>query len=586
MNRRSLATLLAGCALAGACYDLDVAVIQPTGGTTYTREEILASPVLMDRLVAGTFVDLWTAVGDESPWTAFSVYGEELTTSATNIDRPIWQQIREPRVEIANNLGVEHDMMKVPWAWFYAANSSAAEYGGIVEANNIQIIDPALNRNNTLRFKAFSKFIMGLSHVYLGLIFDSAAVVGYGIDLSKPVNLPLKGNKEVLDSGIKYLQDAIDFTLQGNFAFPINEGQWIYRTSFDNSRLRAVAHSYIARAMVYGARTKAERDAVDWAVVKDHLLQGTFSNFGPLGQPSGTTATLEFTHRSALTAAPWDPPANPTDLICNGECTFAGRARVDNRLVGPADTSGAYQLWLQHAATARFDTVAPFFVATPDKRIQPSELAIAGPPVNKPAYFKVTDVYPPQSLMDTTLRGKYFISFYWNSTRGLDNHSSQFPRDGGGRNEEDDLNTIPDEMLLGVEMDLLLAEAHWRLNEQQAAVDLINKTRTSNGELPAITTGGVPDAINCVPRRSDGVCGTVMDALMYEKRLETYGTGIAYFDMRGWGCLIKGTPLHLPPPGAQLDLLGKKIYSYGGSAAGKGAPDPDPQNCRLFHYFP
>ncbi len=579
MKRRSLAALLGGCALTGACFNLDVVAIQPTAGQTYTRSEVLASPLLLERVVAGTFVNLWSAIGVQNPWTIFGIYGEEMTSSATSIDGPVFALVREPRVEIANNLGVDHSLMKTPWALLYEANAACADLGGVVEREGIIVRDPVTNANNTTRFLAFAKFVQGISHVYLGLIFDSAAIVGQSVDLTKPSILPVRPYHEVLDSAVKWLEDAIELSTGTTFSFPINEGQWVYNTGFDNQRLAAVAHSYIARALAYGARTPAERLATDWTRVKEHVLLGTTVNFGPKGSPSNTNHT--FSYRSATTAAPLDPPGdeddNPPDEICSGECRFAGLARVDTRIVGPADTAGAYQVWLQSVSGARFDTVAPITVQTPDQRIQ----EVGGSSPNfKPAYFKVTDMYPAQTSMDTALRGKYYVSFYWNSTRAQDNRT-QFPLDGGGRNENDagDLRAIQDDMLLAVEMDLLLAEAHIRSTppDLAAAAVLINKSRTLNGELPAVTAAGVPAGTGCVPRRYDGACGDLFDALVYEKRLETYGTGIAFFDARGWGCLLEGTPLHLAPPGTQLDLMGKQIYSYGGN--NKGAAKPT--NCPL-----
>jgi hypothetical protein len=82
-----------------------------------------------------------------------------------------------------------------------------------------------------------------------------------------------------------------------------------------------------------------------------------------------------------------------------------------------------------------------------------------------------------------------------------------------------------------------------------------------------------------VPKRWDNSCGDLMDALMYEKRIETYGTAIAFFDARGWGCLAEGTPIELPPPGRQLDLLGKANYTYGGVGLPGGAAKPN--NCPI-----
>jgi hypothetical protein len=233
-------------------------------------------------------------------------------------------------------------------------------------------------------------------------------------------------------------------------------------------------------------------------------------------------------------------------------------------------------------AAERFDTVAPITVSTPDQRIQAATMTS---PIFKPAYFKYTDRYPPQTAMDTTLRGKYYVSFYWNSTRALDNRT-QFPRDGGGRNENDagDLRSIQDVMVLAVENRLLQAEAEIHLNNLQAAADIINESRVVNGELDPVTTSGVPAGPSCVPRAFDGSqfgrCGTLMESLMYEKRLETYGTAVAFFDARGWGCLAEGTFLHLPVPGRQLDLMGKTIYTFGGKP-GEPGNAPKPTSCPL-----
>jgi len=137
-------------------------------------------------------------------------------------------------------------------------------------------------------------------------------------------------------------------------------------------------------------------------------------------------------------------------------------------------------------------------------------------------------------------------------------------------------------MLLPAEMDLLLAEAEIRMGNPAAAVPLINRTRVGNGELPPVTVNGVPAGPGCVPKRYDGSCGNLMDALMYEKRIETYGTAISYFDLRGWGCLAEGTPTQLPPPARQLDLLGKPVYTYGGKPGQPGSA-PKPTNCPLLH---
>ena len=93
--------------------------------------------------------------------------------------------------------------------------------------------------------------------------------------------------------------------------------------------------------------------------------------------------------------------------------------------------------------------------------------------------------------------------------------------------------------MLVSEMDLLKAEGLIRLGRAAEAVPLINKTRVANGQLPPVTVDGPPDEPGCVPRKLNGQCGSLWDALRYEKRIEGLGVSavIAYFDARGWQTL-------------------------------------------------
>jgi len=128
------------------------------------------------------------------------------------------------------------------------------------------------------------------------------------------------------------------------------------------------------------------------------------------------------------------------------------------------------------------------------------------------------------------------------------------------------------------ELDMLEAEGQIRKGNYAAAVTLVNKTRTAAG-LPAITatdnTSPVPGGANCVPKVPVGpnyntiACGNLMEAMKYEKRLETAYTHFAawFLDGRGWGDLPAGTGLHWAPPYADLQARGKsaaEIYSTGG----------------------
>jgi hypothetical protein len=581
ITKRSLAAVAAGCTLVGSCYSLDVAAVQPT--SSFTREQVLEKPELIELVVAGLFINFWGGATYPQPWIQLSIYGEEITTSANsspNFNRgastPIvlWDFAQEPRTAFDNSSTGISFFARDPWSNFFEANAAATDMPRLIKERKLVIRDPATGADNTHRVLTFAKWLQGLSHIHLSMLFDSAAVIDETVDLAKIPTLPFHPYTAVRDSGIKWLEDAIAMAKQRSFLFPLNDDLWVYNTAVSNDELAAIAHSYIARALVYSARTPTERAAVNWTLVKQHIAQGVTAPFGPQGIPNPVIA---MDYRAMMSA----PPQNVAAICTAGGTNFcgshAGVARVDLRLLGPADTSGAYQAWLQKVSGARFDTVAPFIVRTPDKRIQPPESTI---PLIKPVFFKYTDVVPPVAIMPPE-RGPYYYSNYWTSSRAL-NNNTQFPFEGGGRARRNinDLGAIQDAMLLPAEMDLLLAEAEIRLGNPSAAVPLINKTRVGNGELPPVTVNGPPAGPGCVPKRYDGTCGNLMDALMYEKRIETYGTAISFFDLRGWGCLLAGTPIQLPPPGRQLDLLGKPNYTFGGTNSSSA---PRPTACPLMH---
>jgi hypothetical protein len=121
-----------------------------------------------------------------------------------------------------------------------------------------------------------------------------------------------------------------------------------------------------------------------------------------------------------------------------------------------------------------------------------------------------------------------------------------------------------------LEMDFIRAEALFRLGRKAEAAAIINKTRVANGKLPEVTVDGPPAGRACVPKKDDGTCGDLWDALMYEKRLETYGLEpiIPFADRRGWGLLMKGSLIHFPVTGRELQTLGKPVYTYGGDLPG------------------
>jgi hypothetical protein len=216
-------------------------------------------------------------------------------------------------------------------------------------------------------------------------------------------------------------------------------------------------------------------------------------------------------------------------------------------MLGPADQSGAWRTWENTEPRLR----QWFFVETDDRRIH-----AAGDREASGTLFKLRKQGSNQVVFGEAQRGLWYQSpyatFAWRTIA------------------DTNLGFAPD--LTVEEMDFLRAEAYIRLNRAAEALPIINKTRTENGRLPEATVTGVSGA-RCVPRTITGACGNLMDALIYEKRLETLylSAGLDFFDARGWGILVKGTFIHLPVPGIELTALQIPSYTFGAEAGG-GAP--------------
>jgi hypothetical protein len=233
-----------------------------------------------------------------------------------------------------------------------------------------------------------------------------------------------------------------------------------------------------------------------------------------------------------------------------------------------ADVSGGYANFIAAPIATRNGY---FLVMTPDKR-WPSGATRAAQQAS--------------SVQPTTLASKPYIS-----NRAV----ADIPGDGWGvsyydfyrfkymRNSSNQ-GLYPD--FLKAENDLLAAEAYIRTGDIAKAAAKIDLTRVPNG-LPALSgvvtsaTQVVPGDAQCVPQvpQAPGFntvgCGTIMEAMKYEKRIETAlsSFGRWWFDSRGWGDLIQNTVLEYPVPYQEMQARQKPSYNLGGgspSSAGKG----------------
>lgn len=505
--------VFAGLLLLGAagCADLDVQ--NPNRPET---ARVLASPGDVEGLIASSYFTWW----DNHVWhpnMALSTAAFEHAAWPANFGMVEFSWLPE-RKKIDNTASWSFaETVEGSWYGMYSANKAATDGLERIEAGLKITADGA---DVTNRAKAFGKFVQGLSHGSLALLYDQAFVFD---ETSNPDEAELQPYGEVMEAALGYLDEAIALSEGNSFTIP---AEWMAGNAMTSQELARLAHSYKARFRAQVARTPAEREAVNWAQVIADVEAGVTEDFAPV-----------------MDRAPWWNWA----LIYK---SFAGWSAADYHVYGMADQSGAYQQWI---ATPPFER-APFNIITPDLRFPQGATA-----TEQRANPGKDLIYDPSNVGIRAERGPHRWSNY-RLSKGIPFLAGP-PAYTGATVE---LSTD--------EMQLLKAEGLLRQGNTAGAVEIINRTRTAKGGLEPVTAAGVP-ASSCVPKLPNGQCGDLMEALKWEKRLETYftGSGMWFYDSRGWGDLPRGTFLHFPVPAAELEVLQLPLYTHG---AGEGDSAP------------
>jgi len=303
--------------------------------------------------------------------------------------------------------------------------------------------------------------------------------------------------------------------ISGNNAFQL-PASWINERPLTNQELAALSHSFIARFMAMVSRTTEQR-ANAHGYGWDRVLAHAEQGITEDFTVEGDTEFWWFEYGWRGVHPVW--------------------TRASYYTIGPADQSGAYQTWLNTPPADR----QPFLIVTDDKRITGDEPTDDG-----------TDFWHWGNPAFNPVRGTYFFSFYGNGR-----YYYHLATGAAG----------PMPHLMKAELDMIKAEALIRTNGSKDRIaELINITRVGRGELEALA--------------NNLDYSVYMQQMMYEKNIEAAWTycGRAYFDRRGWGTLVSGTPLHFPVPGFELEILLQPIYTFGGVGGDAAAPKVQAQS--------
>lgn len=396
------------------------------------------------------------------------------------------------------------------------------------------------------RAKAFGFFELGYALGNVALIYDSAAIITPSTpsDEIPPLSAAatvMQGALDMLDSAIA-ISNSADASNGAN-GFPIPADWMSAPADVTLQRFQQIVKSYKARFRANVARTPQQRAAVNWdAVIAD-------------AEAGITTDLIVNANASTGWALGWR----------NQLAVDVTWSQMTPMILGMADTTRAYDAWLATPLGSR----APFLLRTPDKRFPSGETRAiqqavtgtsrAGTPPGSILYFR--------NRTEVDGAAEPWGNWYY------DNWRNWAARAAGGNG--------PMIAIEASEIDLLAAEGYYRKGNLAKTTALIDKSRVPAG-LPALTgavaslTDKVPGGNACVPRVPQAPsftttdCGTVFEALKWEKRVETSFTGYAqwWLDSRGWGDLVEGTALEWAVPWQELFArLNQNAYTNTSRAA-------------------
>jgi hypothetical protein len=530
IKRTLVVAMLVGTA---ACQDLAV----PNLNLPDTKRA-LSTPDAVQAVIESSFTIWWGRMHNaaDAYW-YFPAAADEVTS--TWMSRTV-QASFEPRQELNNDpVAASVWIPRSAWDGFPSGAANANDGIRIINSGMRIVVSDTEDEaavDRTDRAYTFARIWQGIHLGYLGLVFDQAAPATDTtfIDDAFWEGRNLKPYPEVVAMGVRSLEKGIERAQTGE--------QWMLKPSFingrayDNQQMIQFAHTMIARLLIYQARTPEERAQVDWQKVLSHTEQGLTFDFD-VQVESGVLTSVGWNQRVQLGG------------------TNTQSFRVDPHILGLADVSGNYQAWL---ALDRDERDA-FLITTPDRRFQGP-----GGPTTNGAYFR------------------YLTGWNTLADRGLYNRSSygwyRRINYGEGTWQTGSLNIATAD-----ENRLYRAEALLRTGNLQGAADLINVTRTRGqrigsteypSNLPPVTAQGVPQSDDCVPRTRTGACGSLLDALRYERAIELFAmdTYRAWLDYRGFGMLQTGQAYHMPIPGRYLVSMGLPIYTFGGVGGAGAAP--------------
>ena len=497
---RKLYTMVGAAALmvGSGCGDLEV-----TNPNNPDVERALASAQDVKNLAISTMNSWYLTSTYFEPYLAGSVTSDNHTANFGNFGMRF--NNLEPRIAYENlSAGGDREVARAPWDFNYstlgAANDALRAFGGGLSLGSTA---------ETNKYKNLAQFTQAASLSNLALWFDKAFIVDEAFDLNGPAP-ELKPYGDVSAAAVAKWEAAIAATTGSTATY--TQAEFPMVGNLTGARLVRMMNTMAAITMAYTPRNATENAAVNWAKVAAFADKGIGTGSG--GTPFDVMVTGDFTNWLSL-------------------INFYGNehswVRVDHRLINLMDGT----------TPAKFNGTVVGRGTSPDARYTTDfEFCQASNPAPSTGNGSCQ-----ATVIGDPGRGIWMQSNWYHSR--YDHHARTTPGTAGR-------TAVP--YLLAAESDLIRAEALIRSGgSKTTAATLINRTRVTRGNLPALT-GAEANA-------------TMLAAIDYERQVELITTSGFELQRARQGLTARlqaGTWRHLPIPAKELETLGLPIYTFGG----------------------
>jgi hypothetical protein len=404
-----------------SCADLEV-----INETAPDAARALANPEDVKSLAGGGLRSVMNQMNEyESVTMAMEVMADHSTCSWGN--SAMRDMSWEPRINsFNNNLTYSYfPTIRSNWNNTYSAISAVnsvlqqmyAEEGGVDFEDETAMVE------------AFSYFVSGVSHGWLGLTYDQANIILWDTDL---LTLELKPWEEVIAASLTMIDKAIEIADANTFTVPV---KWLAGAQMTNVEFSELANSWAARIMASQSRTKAHNDALDWTKIKTYAQNGLSEDW-----------IVEVGDAYDWYDMAWV------------YLRYPGWGRVDHRIINQMD----------HNYPSRWPTNGIWPNGDPEEADATKDARIASD-----FQYLPSNAFPPD-------RGYYHFSHYRFSRYDYLSDQAWY---GIG----------PKPMFMAWECQLLIAEAEARAGNEAAARDILNNAdnpRKLRGQCADVTASG------------------------------------------------------------------------------------------------